>query len=130
MSFKFKPEDLQAVYKKVLKQGFILKTAGDFYETEYATQEMAAELNDLLQAHLATLPKVYGNFGINGHDEIVHKDRNPAHTALLWGITEIETKECEHEPELETLNQGTNWLFGSRRCKRCDIKLKAKWEKA
>jgi hypothetical protein len=32
---------------------------------------------------------VYGNFGINNHNEITHVDRNPAHKALLINIEEV-----------------------------------------
>lgn len=108
MSFKFKPEDF--LYPEEDK-------------SQHWSVVLAKLANQKLQAYLATLPKVYGNFGVNNHNEIVHKDRNPAHTALLWGITEIE-KECSH-----LIVEYCGGKEGLAQCHYCGVKLKAIWSK-
>lgn len=51
------------------------------------------------------------------------------HQALLVCIEELPKKKCEHEPAdgiVHIINSGTEY----NPCKRCGVKLKAKWEVA
>lgn len=113
--FKFKPED----FKEIVNFGW--------------QTSIASKANALLQAHLATLPKVYFNDadGMNENNTVNFQMRRArpkdTHAALLWGITEIEKKECEHEPVYMYSN--TESVFYNNECRFCGVKLKAKWEK-
>lgn len=82
--------------------------------------------NELLQAHLDTLPRVYAQKdGLKNSVWRANEWSADTHTALLWDITKIE-KECkEHEP----VNEPCPLTLGFK-CKHCGVKLKAKWEKA
>lgn len=99
---KFKPED----FKWLHTHSFKLSDVSD-------------QANSLLQAHIATLPKVYGQ-NIGGAVWTMPPHDSNTHTALLWDIEEIEKKECKHLP----------WDFEHPVCIHCGVKLKAKWEKA
>lgn len=110
MIFKFKPEN------------FLLEAGSGIIPGQITNRA-----NYLLDTHLTTLPKVYGQgegalksamWCMNGPDTEMYKH---THTALLWGITEIE-KNCEHIPH------NPNWETVI--CLNCGVKLKAKWEKA
>jgi hypothetical protein len=94
------------------------------------TIDEAAEIsNKLIQAHLATLPKVYGNKCENmetyqnqpEYAWTLHKGKHETHTALLWGITEIK-KNCEHEWESNDLD--------FKKCCLCGVKMVAHWKPA
>lgn len=105
----------------------------------------ALRANELLQAHLATLPRVYGaerlKTGAVGSEYLwewcnkMDQGLTDTHTALLWGITEIEKKECEHEPRVIVKRHigGGEYTASTKfdaNCVNCGVKLKAKWEKA
>lgn len=119
-SFKFKPEDF-IEYETTPVTGSSRRTI----------DWMADKANALLQAHLATLPRVYGMINesyANAFDSIKNSQFN-THTALLWGITEIEKKECEHAP-IFINKTDSKMLLQNMSCGKCGVKLKAKWEKA
>lgn len=111
-------------------EGFI---DGEYYSTspEAATQ-LAKQANKILQAHLATLPRVYGKAESGYFGPAQHQVNT--HTALLWGITEIEKKECEHQPDIGKLEEqnlcGLLIIIPVHKCTHCGVKLKAKWEPA
>lgn len=119
--------------------------------------ERAAEIaNYVLETHLATLPRMYGRVdGIWGADN----EPTDTHTALLWGITEIEKKSnkkmydmeglvlssaaiamLEKMAKQETINNNcihepypdANGIIRALNssCKHCGVKLKTKWEPA
>lgn len=91
--------------------------------------QAAAQANKALEAHLATLPKVYGNRMGNWYQEAPGQKSTLSTTALLWGITEIE-KNCEHEPSPHWVERPGSDLKPIVSCVNCGVKLKVKWEKA
>jgi hypothetical protein len=76
----FKPEDFEAYYLMDPRAN----TTGALASMANAKLEKEAQV-------------VYGNFGINGHNEITHPDRNPAHKALLLNIESVNL--CKHPKE-------------------------------
>lgn len=102
----FKPEDFY--------------TKGDL-DTMITPLAAAAKANAKLE-HLGEV--VYGNFGINNHNEITHKDRNPMHKALLLNVEQIE--KCEHP--IGTIYYYDEYMQGSFgksfwQCGMCGINL-------
>lgn len=110
------------------------------FEFESISYIAANQANNALKIHLATLPMVYG---YNGTDAWYKDKLNDfTHTALLWCVSEIEKKECEHigiaRAEVDyvvggllehPLDRGSRPIFKeSWYCIHCGIKLKAKWE--
>lgn len=87
-------------------------------------EEAASMANKVLEAHLATLPRVYGSEDYNWSTET--KEIVDTQTALLWGITEIEKKQCEHVNVGHVYPTKTHW---ETQCLDCGANLKAKWEK-
>lgn len=129
MSFKFKPEDFETILTSMFLKG---------WDQKGRAEGIRKVANNVLQAHLATLPKLWGhrhswNQGpewIFGTTAPTEENDNPTHTALLWGITEIEKKECEHGPDMNEDGSIFADEEGFGRCDKCGVKLKAKWEKA
>lgn len=111
MRFKFKPEDFKWLHTHSFK-----------------LSDISDQANELLQAHLATLPRVYGK--VNQKDWIEGRFQQDTHTALLWDVTEIENKECEHEP---IRNEKGEILIGPDNkavCGECEEYLIIAWKKA
>jgi hypothetical protein len=80
----------------------------DFYvkgelDTRRSPLEAAKYANDKLEL-LSQI--VYGNFGINNHNEITHEDLNPKHKALLIVLEEVNL--CKHLKEHITLSFYSN----------------------
>ncbi len=102
-------------------------------EHKWMSKACAETANALLDAHLATLPVVYGQNQKGAIWTTPPHDSN-THQALLWDVKPIEKKECVHEasPQLEIggpfhLNE-TQLII---RCAKCKIAIKAsKWEPA
>lgn len=104
-------------------------TAEDFITatSEPQTPHSVAELANLKLQREATV--VYGsanhnkaifNWEVFGGDDGEH-----THRALLICVEEIEKKPCEHEPV--TAFHGSDDCFIPA-CRKCGVKLKAKWE--
>ncbi len=95
--------------------------------------------NSLLDAHLATLPKVIGyrdgelNFvGFTEITPFIASTKKYELQALLWDVKPIEKKECEHEPigETTTIKNSFDEMQIKLQCAFCGIKLKATWSPA
>lgn len=109
MSFKFKPENFP-------------------FRDEKLAQLAAVQANLLLQAHLATLPMLYGR---SDGEELYWSKENRGgrtHTALLWGVTELEKKECKHIARIYT-TVGGSFDMNNVDCMNCGVKLKHEWKK-
>lgn len=91
---------------------------------------MADTANSVLEKHLATLHPVYANInnGCTGAWLDLTSEHD-THTALLWGISEIKKKECEHKNIslfYPTYQHGPMAIAAD--CLDCNVKLKANWE--
>lgn len=115
MSFRFKPEDFRH-----------LECCDSFFPGEVATTA-----NQLLDAHIATLPEVKNQCGIwySNVDPV-----GTTHRARLWGVEEIKQKKCEHRPSYTGIStfisEGTKGPSVEGDCARCGKRLVAKWEEA
>ncbi len=104
--FKFKPEDFSSVRGQITKEN------------------VAADANERLAAHLAKLPKVEGR--MLGSRYVDFSSGEPfegdTHEAILWNVKEIEKpKECEHT----SIRQNINHSIGQ--CFECGVMLKQTW---
>lgn len=100
---------------------------GDFRVHNASTTDyhMAARANVKLQEWLKEGEVVYGNFGINNHNEITHEDLNPAHKALLIRIEPVE--QCKHEhSQVVFYDKFCQGSFGMQwwQCSKCGAKVK------
>lgn len=96
--------------------------------------------NEILDEHLAALPKVYGySSGIEKGEMQMFTESAPVdvtHSAILFDIEELPKKACEHEPKLflkfpgaEPNNIAHTAGVGII-CSKCGVRLKSKckWE--
>jgi hypothetical protein len=81
---------------------------------------------------LADAPRVFGHHEVDDRLDYTqwrdyeNSDHEITHQALLVCIEKLPKKECEHEPAVYL---GGNNIEGyGANCKRCGVKLKAKWE--
>ncbi len=84
-------------------------------------EDMARRANELLEAHLATLPVVYEYL-----DEkwiVGYQSARAQKTALLWDVKPIGKKECEHEPRPDRDWCGRKIKNMPLECKFCGAKL-------
>lgn len=116
MSFRFTPEDFQWT-----------SSSND------ECIDIAAKANQLLDAHIATLPEVFQNRDAGWWpEEITHGQQQ--RRARLWGVEEIKQKQCEHthiDIDLPVLTP--NYVRRTDiqiKCSQCGKRLVAKWGEA
>ena len=100
----------------------------EMFKPAINTYDMADQAQKALDAHLATLPKVYGFSSANGvNGAWTTSEINATHTAILFDIQEIEKKECDHEPVYVENKNRESWF----ECEYCGKSLKIeKWSEA
>jgi hypothetical protein len=89
------------------------------------TPRFAAEMaNNILDAHLKTLPKVYGSDKrpLDGWNE--KSWESSTHEAIIWSIEPIK-RECVHHDAETFYDCGPD--FPITKCKHCGKKLKPVW---
>lgn len=124
MSFRFKPEDFQ-------------NQISDYPTKTYrsASHTEAADIaNQLLDAHIATLPEVKGWNQDDDLNTVIwfpkkNADYQSTHRARLWGLEEIKQKKCEH-PMMNVFLDPQSRLHREAKCMDCGKRLVAKWEEA
>lgn len=94
--------------------------------------DAAAKANEALEAHLITLPTVFGKMyprndgsGME-HGTIWNVTPLQDHTvhAVLFNLEPVEQKVCNHKPGVRHV-EGDVWL--DPHCLKCGAKLKANW---
>jgi len=117
MSFRFKP-------------GMFCSLALEEHERD----EVAMKANQLLDAHIATLPEVKGWNQDDDLNTVIwfpkkNADYQSTHRARLWGVEELKPVKCEHvlPHGLRSIHEENGTLYFY--CK-CGKRLVAKWEEA
>lgn len=124
MSFRFNSEDFEGVIPRL-------------GQTEIDAYRIRAQ--ELLDAHVASLPKVFRNDVLVGHPDRHYEpgwwpimpQKNRTKEARLWGIEELAPKKCEHVTArgIQVMIAGHNDLGGfETTCSLCGKRLIAKWQ--
>jgi hypothetical protein len=117
MSFRFKP-------------GMFCSLALEEHERD----EVAMKANQLLDAHIATLPEVKGWNQDDDLNTVIwfpkkNADYQSTHRARLWGLEEIKQKKCEHvvvDVKYSKMMRGVEGWIG--KCEKCGRLMTPKWE--
>lgn len=115
----FREDDFISLYKKIMKDGYNSKGAGDMWEPSTRNTDIVEIANDIFQKWLDDAPTVYASEKTKiewGWTE--HKAASDTRSAKLVCIEEIK-KDCKHEP-LEEVKHTV--------CKHCGVHLDAEWK--
>ena len=107
---------------------------GDFdYVDERSERYVVSVANKILDAHLATLPKIGGYKSVNQPDILWGNgvEIDDTHQAILFDVEELERRECEHYPRVRSKQvipsscPGTDWMLGCAiYCSKCGVQVR------
>jgi len=124
----FKPEDFNNIYKQVMKQGYLSRNAGDMWEPNYRQEDIAKEVNEMLNALIEAMPVVYGS-------KFISNDGASFDIGSIWNTSRLNDKthkarlafiepiSCIHVPKQVLGTENAMWA----ECANCGVELKALW---
>lgn len=123
----FKPDLFNDIHRRIMKDGYLSRNAGDMWEPNTRPDDIAQLVNDELDRIIEASPVVFGKFikETYGWSMSESTGLGDTHRGRLICIEELEKPECVHEHSAIYDEHQRKY---HDLCKHCGVELQAEWK--
>lgn len=122
----FKPDLFNDIHRRIMKDGYLSRNAGDMWEPNTRPDDIAKLVNDELDRIIEAIPAVYGHIKSDGSLSFsTERSKMDTHKAVLFNIEELPKQPCKHEHSAIYDEHQRKY---HDLCKHCGVELQAEWK--